>query len=136
MIIVMQPAAKEEEVQHVMTRLESAGLGVHLSKGQFRTIIGAIGDEELVRNLGLEALPFVEKVLPITKPFKLVSREFKAEDSVFKVGNCTIGGSQLVLMAGPCAVESEEQLLAAAEGVKAAGAQILRGGAFKPRTSP
>jgi 3-deoxy-7-phosphoheptulonate synthase len=81
-------------------------------------------------------LPFVEKVLPITQPFKLVSREFQAEDSIFQIGNCTIGGNQVILMAGPCAVESEEQLLAAAEGVKAAGAQILRGGAFKPRTSP
>ena len=136
MIIVMQASAKEHEVEHVVASLKNAGLGVHLSEGEFRTIIGAIGDEKLVRALGLEALPFVEKVLPITQPFKLVSREFQAEDSIFQIGNCTIGGNQVILMAGPCAVESEEQLLAAAEGVKAAGAQILRGGAFKPRTSP
>ncbi|MCR3921944.1 MAG: 3-deoxy-7-phosphoheptulonate synthase [Firmicutes bacterium] len=136
MIIVMQTGVQEKEIQQVVTRLEEVGLGVHLSKGEFRTIIGAIGDEKIVRAMGLEALSFVEKVLPITQPFKLVSREFQDENSVFTVGDCTIGGDQVVLMAGPCAVESEEQLLEAAVGVKAAGAQILRGGAFKPRTSP
>ncbi|HZK23888.1 MAG TPA: 3-deoxy-7-phosphoheptulonate synthase [Oscillospiraceae bacterium] len=136
MVIVMQSGVKTEEIQQVVARLEEVGLGVHLSEGKFRTIIGAIGDETLVRQMSLEALPFVEKVLPITQPFKLVSREFQQENSVFTVGDCTIGDQQVVLMAGPCAVESEEQLLAAAEGVKAAGAQILRGGAFKPRTSP
>lgn len=136
MIIVMQTGVREEEIQKVVERLKHVGLGVHLSVGEFKTIIGAIGDEKLVREMGLEALPFVEKVLPITQPFKLVSREFQEENSVFQVGNCSIGGDEVVIMAGPCAVESEEQLLEAAEGVKAAGAQILRGGAFKPRTSP
>lgn len=136
MIIVMQTGVKQEEIQKVVERLQEGGLGVHLSEGQFKTIIGAIGDEKLVREMGLEALPFVEKVLPITQPFKLVSREFQPQDSVFNLGNCTIGGDEVVIMAGPCAVESEAQLLEAAEGVKAAGAQILRGGAFKPRTSP
>ncbi|NLM51617.1 MAG: 3-deoxy-7-phosphoheptulonate synthase [Firmicutes bacterium] len=136
MIIVMRKGATEEQIEDVAARLKRVGLGVHLSVGQFRTIIGAIGDEKLVREMGLEALPFVEKILPITQPFKLVSREFQEEDSSIKVGNCTIGGKQIVLMAGPCAVESEEQVLEAALGVKAAGAQILRGGAFKPRTSP
>jgi 3-deoxy-7-phosphoheptulonate synthase len=135
-VIVMQPGVKAEQIQQIAARLEEVGLGVHLSEGKFRTIIGAIGDEKLVRQMSLEALPFVEKVLPITQPFKLVSREFQQENSVFKVGDCTIGDKQVVLMAGPCAVESEEQLLQAAAGVKAAGAQILRGGAFKPRTSP
>lgn len=136
MIIVMQTGVKENEIQTVTERLESVGLRVHLSVGEFRTIIGAIGDEKLVREMGLEALPFVEKVLPITQPFKLVSREFQEDKSVFRVGNVDIGNSEVVLMAGPCAVESEEQLLEAAEGVKAAGAQVLRGGAYKPRSSP
>lgn len=136
MIIVMRKGATEEQIQEIAGRLEKVGLGVHLSVGQYRTIIGAIGDEKLVREMGLEALPFVEKVLPITQPYKLVSREFQEEDSVFTIGNCTIGGRQIVIMAGPCAVESEEQVLEAALGVKAAGAQILRGGAYKPRTSP
>ncbi len=136
MVIVLQTGVTEEQIEQVSERLKQAGLGVHLSRGQYRTIIGAIGDEKKVREMGLEALSYVEKVLPITKPFKLVSREFQEEDSTFTVGDCTIGGRQLVVMAGPCAVESEEQLLEAAYGVKAAGAQILRGGAFKPRTSP
>lgn len=136
MIIVMNPGAQEEEIERVANKLKDAGLGVHISKGEFRTIIGAIGDEKLVRELGLEAIPSVERVLPITQPFKLVSREFKAEDSVYDLGSCSIGANEIVVMAGPCAVESEEQLLEAAIGIKAAGAQILRGGAFKPRTSP
>ena len=136
MIIVMNPGVKEEDIQRIVHKLKSAGLGVHISKGEFRTIIGAIGDEKLVRELGLEAITSVERVLPITQPFKLVSREFKPEDSVFDLGSCSIGADEIVMMAGPCAVESEEQLLEAALGVKAAGAQILRGGAFKSRTSP
>ena len=136
MVIVLQKGVTDEQIEEVSARLRQAGLGVHLSQGHYRTIIGAIGDEKKVREMGLEALSYVEKVLPITKPFKLVSREFQEEDSTFTVGDCTIGGRQLVVMAGPCAVESEEQLLEAAYGVKAAGAQILRGGAFKPRTSP
>lgn len=136
MIIVLQTGVGEAEIEQVTNRLKDAGLGIHLSVGEFKTIIGAIGDEKLVREMGLEALSFVEKVLPITQPFKLVSREFQAENSVFQVRDCTIGGDEVVIMAGPCAVESEEQLLEAAAGVKAAGAQILRGGAFKPRTSP
>ncbi len=136
MIIVMNPGVQEEEIQRVVNKLKEAGLGVHLSAGEFRTIIGAIGDEKLVRELGLEAISSVERVLPITQPFKLVSREFKQENTVFDLGTCKIGGDEIVVMAGPCAVESEEQLLEAAMGIKAAGAQILRGGAFKPRTSP
>lgn len=136
MIIVMGPGVREAEIQQVVDKLKKVGLGVHLSVGEFRTIIGAIGDEKLVREMGLEALPFVEKVLPVTQPFKLVSREFKEENSVFRLANCVVGGEEVVLMAGPCAVESEEQLLEAALCVKAAGAQILRGGAYKPRTSP
>lgn len=136
MIIVMETGVTAEQVEEVTVRLKERGLGVHLSVGEFKTIIGAIGDEKLVRELGLDALPYVEKVLAITQPFKLVSREFQEENSLFKVGNCIVGGDEVLLMAGPCAVESEEQLLEAAQGVKAAGAQILRGGAYKPRSSP
>ena len=136
MIIVMGPGVREEEIQQVVDKLKKAGLGVHLSVGQFRTIVGAIGDEKAVREMGLEALPFVEKVMPVTQPFKLVSREFKDDNSVFQLTNCVLGGEEIILMAGPCAVESEEQLLETALSVRAAGAQVLRGGAFKPRTSP
>jgi 3-deoxy-7-phosphoheptulonate synthase len=132
----MGPGVREAEIQQVVDKLKKAGLGVHLSVGQFRTIVGAIGDEKAVREMGLEALPFVEKVMPVTQPFKLVSREFKDDNSVFQLSNCVLGGEEIVLMAGPCAVESEEQLLETALSVRAAGAQILRGGAFKPRTSP
>lgn len=136
MIIVMNPGVQEEEIQRIAHKLKSAGLGVHISTGEFRTIIGAIGDEKLVRDLSLEAIPSVERVVPITKPYKLVSREFKPEDSIINLGSFSIGAGEIVVMAGPCAVESEEQLLEAALGIKAAGAQILRGGAYKPRTSP
>jgi 3-deoxy-7-phosphoheptulonate synthase len=132
----MGPGVREEEIQQVVDKLKKAGLGVHLSVGQFRTIVGAIGDEKVVREMGLDALPFVEKVMPVTQPFKLVSREFKEENSVFQLSNCVVGGEEIILMAGPCAVESEEQLLETALSVRAAGAQVLRGGAFKPRTSP
>jgi len=134
--IVMGPGVREEEIQLVVDKLKKAGLGVHLSVGQFRTIVGAIGEEKAVREMSLEALPFVEKVLPVTQPFKLVSREFKDDNSVFQLTNCVLGGEEVILMAGPCAVESEEQLLETALSVRAAGAQVLRGGAFKPRTSP
>jgi len=136
MIVVMSPGVREEEINLVVKKLKKAGLGVHISVGEFRTIVGAIGDEKLVMSLGLDALPFVEKTVPITKPFKLVSREFNPEDSVFQVGEAGIGGKEIMIMAGPCAVESEEQVLLAAEGIKRAGGQVLRGGAFKPRTSP
>ena len=103
-------------MEQVAERLKNVGLGVHLSVGEFRTIIGLLVMKSWCE-IGLEALPFVEKILPITQPFKLVSREFQEEDSVFNIGNCTIGGKQVVLMAGPCAVESEEQVLEAALGV-------------------
>jgi 3-deoxy-7-phosphoheptulonate synthase len=132
----MNHGVREEEINQVVERLKRVGLGVHISVGEHRTIIGAIGDRKLVMSMGLEALPFVEKMVPISQPFKLVSREFRPEDSVFKVGAAGIGGTEIMVMAGPCAVECEEQVLRAAEGVKKAGAQVLRGGAFKPRTSP
>ena len=136
MIVVMNPGAGEEEIAKITNKLKKMGYGVHLSTGENRTVIGVIGQrrEEVAQTM--EAMPEVEKVVFITKPFKLAGREFHREDTIVKVGNITVGGSELVVMAGPCAVESEEQLMQAAEAVKKAGASVLRAGAFKPRTSP
>jgi 3-deoxy-7-phosphoheptulonate synthase len=136
MIVVMNPGVSQADIDMVTSKLKELGFGVHLSQGEHRTIIGAIGDRKKALSSGLEALPCVEKIVPISQPFKLVSRDFKAENSVYNVGGVEIGGDKLVVMAGPCAVESREQLLEAARQVKAGGATILRGGAFKPRTSP
>ncbi len=136
MIVVMNPEASEKDIKMVTEKLKSMGFGVHLSQGVRRTIIGAIGDREKALSSGLEAMHCVEKIVPITKPFKLVSREFKRENSVYDIGGVQVGGDELVVMAGPCAVESREQLLQAARQVAGSGAKFLRGGAFKPRTSP
>lgn len=137
MVIVMQAGATQEDVERVISRLKEAGFGVHLSEGTERTIIGALGgDRQALARQALEALPGVERVVPVLHPYKLVSREFKPEPTVVKVGDVAIGGTEVVVIAGPCAVESEEQILATARAVKAAGARILRGGAFKPRSSP
>nr|WP_207754917.1 3-deoxy-7-phosphoheptulonate synthase [Desulforadius tongensis] len=132
----MNHCAGQEDIQLVIDKLEQAGFRVHLSKGVERTIIGAVGDRTQINDIALEAMPGVEKVVPIMHPFKLASRVFKEEDTVVRVGNLEIGGDHIQVMAGPCAVESREQLLEAAEQVKAGGATILRGGAYKPRTSP
>jgi len=136
MIIVMSPQASNEELQQVIERVEAANCKVHLSEGRVRTIIGVIGEKKLMSQLPLEAMDGVEKVVEVTESYKLVTREFKQEDTVIDVGGVLIGGENLVIMAGPCAVESREQLLESAQIVKAGGAQFLRGGAFKPRTSP
>ncbi len=136
MIIVLKPHATEAEIAQVIKKIESFGLAAHVSKGTERTIIGAIGDERILQERPLEAFPFVEKVLPILKPYKLASREFRPEGSVVSVGGVLVGGQQVVVMAGPCAVEGREMLLETARFVKAAGGHILRGGAYKPRTSP
>ncbi|AQS58588.1 3-deoxy-7-phosphoheptulonate synthase [Desulforamulus ferrireducens] len=136
MIVVMRPKADENKVNTVLNRLNKAGFQTHLSQGVERTIIGAIGDKTRMGDLALEAMPGVERIVPILQPYKLASRAFKEEDTVISVGDIKIGGEQIHIMAGPCAVESREQLFEAAEIVKAAGATILRGGAFKPRTSP
>ena len=137
MIIVLRSGATPDEIDEVVKRLEKLGFGAHVSQGVERTIIGAIGDE---RGVNLEerfgVLPFVEKVIPVLAPYKLTSREFKKADTIVRVGNVEIGGDNLVLIAGPCSVESEEQVVETAIRVKEAGAKILRGGAFKPRTSP
>jgi 3-deoxy-7-phosphoheptulonate synthase len=136
MIIVMEPEATQEQVKVVMKKLTDLGLKVHLSEGATRTIIGIIGNKQIIADLPIEAMDGVEKTVPITADYKLVSREFKQEDTVVDVGGVRIGGKYLAVMAGPCAVESREQLLQSAFIVKEAGAQFLRGGAYKPRTSP
>lgn len=136
MIIVLKPHATQEEIDHVLEKIESFGLTPHISRGVERTIIGIIGDERIIQEKPLEALPGVEQVLPVLKPYKLASREFNPQGSVIEVSGVTVGGRRVVVMAGPCAVESRERLLQVAKEVKVAGAHLLRGGAFKPRTSP
>jgi len=136
MIIVMKSAATEAEINHVLDKIKEKGLAVHVSKGKERTIIGAIGDEALLGSIPLKALPGVENVMPILKPYKLVGRELKIDDTVINAGGVEIGGSRVVVMAGPCSVESRQSILESARDVAASGARVLRGGAFKPRTSP
>jgi 3-deoxy-7-phosphoheptulonate synthase len=136
MIIVMSPTATQHEIDNVIARVTGAGLKVHLSEGKLRTIIGLIGEKKLMAQLPLEAMAGVEKAISVTAGYKLVSREVKNEDTVIDIGGVIVGGNSLVVMAGPCAGESREQLLESAHIVKNAGAQFLRGGAYKPRTSP
>ena len=136
MIIVMSPGATKEQLQVVLDKLTKVGLKVHLSEGASRTIIGVIGDKRFIAEMPIEAMDGVEKMVAVTVDYKLVSREFKQEDTIVNVNGVLIGGKHLAVMAGPCAVESREQLLLSAEIVKKAGAQFLRGGAYKPRTSP
>ena len=136
MIVVMKQSASEKDIQHVMKRIEEMGLKPHLSKGIERTVIGAIGDELLLKQDQLKAISSVESVVPILKPYKLVSREFKRENTVIDINGTKIGSNDVVVIAGPCSVESEEQILKTAFEVKKVGAKLLRGGAFKPRTSP
>src|SRR5215475_3287891 len=144
MIIVLHPDSTQEQIEHVLVRIRELGFKPHLSRGERRTIVGVIGDEGKLQATPLSAIPGVEQVLPILKPFKLASREMQPADTVVEVpaGNARtgptvkIGGGHLAMIAGPCAVESAEILDDIAGKVKAAGANILRGGAFKPRTSP
>ena len=137
MIIVMKSNASEGQVGKVREWIESIGYKAHLSQGVERTLIGAIGDGRGKEQLKfITSLPGVEKVVPILKPYKLASREFKESNTIVRVGDLEIGGPRFIVMAGPCTVESEEQLLESAYLVKKGGAHILRGGAFKPRTSP
>ena len=136
MIIVMSPEATQEDLAKVEEKIKSAGLSYHLSKGAVRTIVGVIGDKKIISGLQMNAFKGVEKAVRITEKYKLVSREFRHDDTIVNVGGVKIGGGHLAVMAGPCAVESREQLMEAAECVKKGGASFLRGGAFKPRTSP
>ncbi len=136
MIIVLRPDASEAQVDHLLDRLRELGFKTHLSKGEERTIVGIIGDDRLLQNQPLTAFPGVESVTPILAPWKLVSREFKQENTVIEVDGVKIGGKKIAMMAGPCAVEKLELTVGIAHEVKAAGASVLRGGAYKPRTSP
>jgi 3-deoxy-7-phosphoheptulonate synthase len=136
MIIVLRPHSTSQQIDHILERIQELGFRAHVSRGELRTIIGVIGDENKLQAEPLSALPGVEQVLPILKPFKLASREFHGEDSVVQVGKVRVGGGSMAMIAGPCAVEGAEILDGIAKEVKAAGANILRGGAFKPRTSP
>ena len=136
MIIVMKPDATKENIQKVEERLHQVGFKAHLSTGEDCTIIGVIGDRKKIANLEVSMLEGVEKTVRITEKYKLVSRHFHPEDTIVDVDGVKIGGKEVVVMAGPCSVESIEQLREAAKAVKAGGAKFLRGGAFKPRTSP
>ncbi len=136
MIIVLKPGTSKEERERIVGTIEDAGLSPHVLIGKERTVIAVIGDERKLRQQTLSAIPGVEKALPILSPYKLVSREFKQEDTIIDVDGVKIGGTQIVMMAGPCSVETKDLLSGIASEVKAAGARILRGGAFKPRTSP
>lgn len=136
MMIVMREGASDHEIEKVVEKIRSAGADVHISKGQFRTVIGVIGDKEAVATLPLEGFSGVENVIKILKPYKFVSREFRHEPTLVEVGDAIIGEGYFNVMAGPCSVESREQMFSTAKAVKEAGATVLRGGAFKPRTSP
>jgi len=136
MIIVMKPDATQEDVDQVLARLSAIGSEAHVSVGQTHTVIGVIGDRDRIQQLPWEALSGVERAVPVLKPFKFVSRDFRDTDTVIEIRGVKIGAGSFAVVAGPCAVESREQLFRVAEAVKQAGAHILRGDAFKPRTSP
>ncbi len=136
MVVVMQERATDEQVQKVIAQLVEMGFDVHRSTGALRTVIGAVGGKRDTDPRLLEVLEGVQEVLRITEPYKLASRTFKPENSVISIGDVRIGGDEVIVMAGPCSAETEEQVEAAASAVKRAGAKILRGGAFKPRSSP
>jgi 3-deoxy-7-phosphoheptulonate synthase len=138
-IIVTRPDITDAQIDHIRERVEACGLRTHLSRGQRRTIIGCIGDESVLAEVPLHAMPGVESVTPILKPYKLAAREFAAEPTIVHVGDAratTIGGRELAVIAGPCSVEGRDMLRETARAVQRAGAVLLRGGAFKPRTSP
>lgn len=136
MVIVMKPHVDEEKIEKVIKRLKEMGFDIHRSDGVNHTILGAIGDKRGVDIRQLEVMDGVHEVVRISTPYKLASRLFKPDDTIVKVGDVEIGGKEVIIAAGPCAVESRDQLMTIAEAVKKSGAKLLRGGAFKPRTSP
>lgn len=136
MIITLKSNCTDQQIAHLTSWLERLDIGVHVSKGRYQTIIGLIGDVTKVDVKCLEGLDMVERVIRISEPFKSANRKFHPDDSMVEVGDVKIGAGHFVMIAGPCSVESEEQILEVAKRVKAAGAAMLRGGAFKPRTSP
>jgi 3-deoxy-7-phosphoheptulonate synthase len=136
MIIITRPDATEEQIDHIVSRIRNWGLKSEVSRGEHRVVIGVIGPEDKIREKPLGAFPGVESVTPVLKPYKLVAYEFRGRHSHVQIGHVTVGAKEVVIMAGPCSVESEEQITAIAADVRKSGAKILRGGAFKPRTSP
>jgi len=137
MIIIMKNNSEEKDVEKVVSRVKELGYDTHLSQGKTKTIIGIIGDldrEELIDSLA--AYPEIDRLVPIQEPYKLANKSFKDSETVINIDDVVIGGKDIVIMAGPCAVESEEQIINTAKAVKRSGAKVLRGGAFKPRTSP
>ena len=136
MIIVMKMKATSDDVEAVITRLHNGGWQTHVSRGEERTIIGVIGDERKLDQGAMSRMGGVDRVVPILRPFKLASRDFQAEDSKIEVNGHVFGGEKVIMMAGPCSVESMEQVMETAIAIREAGAHLLRGGAFKPRTSP
>jgi 3-deoxy-7-phosphoheptulonate synthase len=136
MIIVTRPDATEEQIEHIVDRIRSWGLKTEVSRGEMRVVIGVIGPEDKIREKPLGAFPGVESVTPVLKPYKLVAYEFRRTNSHIQIGNVTVGAKEVVVMAGPCSVESGDQITIIAKAVRKSGAKILRGGAFKPRTSP
>ena len=139
MIVVTRHGVTDAEIDQIRERIEQLGLRTHVSRGEHRTIIGCIGDEALLQDAGLLSLPGVESVTPVMKPYKLAAREFVGESSRVRVGDgasAVVGGRELAIIAGPCSVEGAEMLRETAQAIRAAGAGMLRGGAFKPRTSP
>ena len=136
MIVIMKVTATEAEIAAVQSRIEEHGLRAHLSQGEERAIIGLIGDKSLIAEDNLMRMPGVERVMPVSRPFKLASRDFHPQDTIIKINGHPVGGNQIIIVAGPCAVENREQFRDIAASVRKAGAHLLRGGAFKPRTSP
>ena len=136
MVIIMKPSATKEQVNRVAERIIEAGLKPHISEGEQCTLIGVIGDKTKLGDMPIQAMPGVDRTMPITAPYKLASRQFKPEDTVVIANDVSIGEREVIAMAGPCAVESEEQIVTIAKYVKNAGAKFIRGGAFKPRTGP
>jgi 3-deoxy-7-phosphoheptulonate synthase len=136
MMIIMRSDATQDQIAHVVERVESIGLRAHLSRGEERTVIGAIGDGRPVNRDQFMRLQGVDRVVPISRPYKLASREFRPENSIFPLDGVQAGGKDVIIIAGPCSVESRSQLIETAIAVREAGAHALRGGAFKPRTSP
>ena len=136
MIIIMKPQASKEAVEKVTSLIESKGLQAHLSEGSQVTIVGVVGDKSRLAGSNIEMSEGVDKVVAVTESYKLVNKKFHPDDSIIPVGNTHIGPGTMTVMAGPCAIESKEQLLSTAFAVKKAGATFLRGGAYKPRTSP
>lgn len=136
MIIVLKPDATEEQLQHLVDIITEKGLRAHISRGVERTVVGCIGDETKIQDIPFLAIPGVESAMPIVEPYKLASRTFRPEKTKIRINDIVIGGNEVVVVAGPCSVEPNNTLFETARAVKAGGAKLLRGGAFKPRTSP